>query len=120
MKDITLDDLRGMTRREMQPHYRALAKRLHPDAGGTAAEFDALQQIYENAPRTKAAIVVGCRVKCLGRWWSVTRLLKGKARLVRASCGNDVGHDIVKWVPLKEIEDSRYGPDFLYRLYKAR
>jgi DnaJ-class molecular chaperone len=32
---------------EVRSHYRELAKRYHPDAGGSHADFLALQQAYE-------------------------------------------------------------------------
>jgi curved DNA-binding protein CbpA len=38
---------RGATEEQIHAAYRAAVRRTHPDAGGSAAEFEAVQQAYE-------------------------------------------------------------------------
>jgi curved DNA-binding protein CbpA len=55
---VVLGVRRGADSAEIHAAYRAAVRRTHPDAGGTAAEFEAVQEAYEalrDAPRRPAA-----------------------------------------------------------------
>ena len=113
-------DLSRMTRDEMRPVFRDLAKKYHPDRNPdnpAALEiFHTLERAWRDAPLTRAVVRAGFRVRHGRQWWLVERVHRRAAHCARRT---NHGDTVRATIPLTEIEDSRCGTGFRFRMFQV-